>query len=69
MINPFSSFSEGDSGRTINNYFEMRLERALEYLENHNLVSSFKIRGVELKRLDVAKIDHIFGKDSVEAII
>ena len=47
----------------------MRLERALEYLENHNLVSSFKIRGVELKRLDVAKIDHIFGKDSVEAII
>ena len=30
--NPHNSFSEEDSERTINNYYEMRLDRPLEYL-------------------------------------
>lgn len=47
----------------------MRFDRPLKYLEKHKLVSSFNIRGIELKRIDVAKIDHIFGKDSVEEIV
>lgn len=69
VTQPFSSFSEEQSGRTINNYYHMRFDRPLKYLEKHKLVSSFNIRGIELKRLDVAKIDHIFGKDSVEEIV
>lgn len=69
VTQPFSSFSEEQSGRTINNYYHMRFDRPLKYLEKHKLVSSFNIRGIELKRIDVAKIDHIFGKDSVEEIV
>lgn len=47
----------------------MRLERPLEYLKEHDLVTSFDIRGVELKRLDLGRIDHIFGKGSVGDIM
>jgi hypothetical protein len=67
--NPFNSFSEDGSQKTINNYFEMRLDRPLEYLKKHNLVSEFDVKGVELKRLDLSRIDHIFGKETVKEIL
>lgn len=68
-VNPFSTFSEDGEERTINNYFTMRLERPLAYLKKHQLVSEFNVKGIELKRLDLSKIDHIFGKSSVEEIV
>ena len=68
-VNPFNTFSEDGEERTINNYFSMRLERPLAYLKKHQLVSEFNVKGVELKRLDLSKIDHIFGKSSVEEIV
>jgi hypothetical protein len=66
--NPFNSFSE-NKGRNINNYFLMRQERPLNYLKEHNLVEVYDITGIKIKRFDVAKIDHIFGKDTIEEII
>lgn len=47
----------------------MRLDRPLEYLKKHNLVSEFDVKGVELKRLDLSRIDHIFGKETVKEIL
>ena len=69
ITQPFSSFSEETSGRTINNYYQLRYERPLKYLQDHKLVSSFDIKGVELNRLDVAKIDHIFAKKTLKEIM
>jgi hypothetical protein len=67
--NPHNSFSESESTRTINNYFDMRLRRPLEYLKKHKLVSEFEIKGVELKRVDVSRIDYIFGKETLAEVI
>lgn len=47
----------------------MRLDTPLKYLEEHKLVTSFDIKGVEMRRFDLAKIDHIFGKGSIEEIL
>lgn len=66
---PFNSFNEGESGRTINNYFQMRLERPLNYLKEKQLVNPFQIDGLELKRLQVGKIDEIFGKNTIEEVL
>jgi len=47
----------------------MRLERPLEYLEKHNLVKSFDIQRPQLTRLDLAKIDFIFSKPTLNEIL
>lgn len=47
----------------------MRLRRPLEYLKEHKLVSEFDIKGVELKRVDVSRIDYIFGKETLGEVI
>lgn len=47
----------------------MRLRKPLEYLKEHKLVTEFDIKGVELKRLDVSRIDAIFSKDTIEEVM
>jgi len=41
----------------------------LKYLKEHNLIEVYDVTGIKIKRFDIAKIDHIFGKDSIEEIV
>jgi hypothetical protein len=62
--NTYNSFSQA-AERNINNYYQLRLERPLKYLKDHNMVEVFELDGIEIPRLDLARIDYIFAKDSL----
>lgn len=68
LTNPHNSFNQAQLA-TINNYYQARLQRPLDYLAKHSLVQPFKIAAPHLPRLDLARIDTIFGLDSLEAVV
>lgn len=47
----------------------MRFERPLKYLFEHKVVNPFNIDGIQLNRLDLGRIDVIFGKDTLAEVL
>jgi hypothetical protein len=68
LTNPHNSFNQAQM-TTINNYYQARLQRPLDYLVKHSLVQPFKLTNPHLPRLDLARIDTIFGLESLEAVV
>lgn len=68
LTNPHNSFNQAQLA-TINNYYQARLQRPLDYLVKYSLVQPFKLTAPHLPRLDLARIDTIFGLDSLEAVL
>lgn len=66
--NPYNSFSLA-ANDTINNYYLQRLQKPLDYLAQHGLVQPFDIDGLQLPRLDLARIDYIFSMDSLQEVL
>lgn len=68
MLEPHNSFSLAQR-TSINNYYLSRLQRPLNYLSRHGLVQPFTVDGLQLPRLDVARIDYIFALDTLEEVM
>ena len=64
VTNPFNSFTP-HLDRNVNNYYEMRLEKPLDYLLEHKLIERYRVDRPTINRIDMAKIDQIFSKDSL----
>jgi hypothetical protein len=65
---PHNSFSQAPD-TSINNYYLSRLQRPLDYLAKHGMVQPFTLNGLQLPRLDVARIDYIFSMDTLEEVM
>lgn len=68
LTNPHNSFNQAQL-TTINNYYQVRLQRPLDYLVKHSLVQPFKLTIPHIPRLDLGRIDTIFGLSSLEEVV
>ena len=66
--NPYNSFSD-KPGRNINNYFQMRHQKAFDTLEKQGFVEKSHFEDVRLPGFEIEKILKVFQQDSMADVI